>query len=393
MALRNYDYIICGGGMSGLSLAYYIAKSPLKNKNLLIIEPDDKTKNDRTWAFWEIGESAFESILYKKWHSVNFFNTDGKKQHLAIGKYSYKVIRGIDFYNFTKTELKKSGNVIWVKGYVKEINDYGNNAEVITQNGDRYIAEYVFDSTYKLNLQLPENNNLLQHFKGIVVKTKSQFFNPEIPDMMNFGVEQKNDECRFIYILPFDEYTALIEYTMFSESLLTHAEYDEELNNYILNNLKLRDYEIIESEFGVIPMSDVPTNEFPSERVVRIGTSGGYTNPATGYTFQGTQERLQKLVAKLVATGSPKSEMTWWQKRHLLYASILLNVIKKKRYPIGKVFGMMYEKNKPETMFKFLDGKTNFIEELQLMASTPIKHFLMAAIEVVSTRYFTNTKE
>ncbi|MFT6204387.1 MAG: lycopene beta-cyclase [Spirosomataceae bacterium] len=381
--MKHYDYVICGGGMSGLSLAYYLINSKLKDKQILIIEPVEKDKNDRTWAFWEKGANPFEAIVYKKWDSVNFYNTDGEKQHLDIGEYRYKVIRGIDFYEFIIPKLRESERVTWVKDTVEKISDAENFTTVKTTSGKQFEASYVFDSTYKLKLNLPENYNLLQHFKGVVVQTEEPFFNPEVPDMMNFGVEQKNNECRFIYILPFDKSTALIEYTLFSESLLTPEDYDAELKDYISNNLKLPKYQILEDEFGVIPMSDVPTEEFPSAHVIRIGTAGGYTNPATGYTFQGTQKRLRALVSQLEVTGKPQSEAGWWQKRHLLYASVLLNVIKKKRYPIGEVFGQMYAQNKPEIMFSFLDGESNIFQELKLMASTPIKHFGLAAFDTV----------
>lgn len=381
--MKKYDYIICGGGMSGLSMAYYLINSTLKNNKILIIEPEEKNKNDRTWAFWENSINPFQSIVYKTWNAVNFYNTSGEKQLLNIGDYQYKIIRGIDFYKFVIPKLKESGNVTWLKSSVEAISDEGNSASVQTKIGDTFTADFVFDSTYKLKLNLPENYNILQHFKGVLVQTEESVFNPEIPDMMNFGVEQKNDECRFIYILPFDEKTALIEYTLFSESLLTQEEYDAELHKYITNDLKLPAYKILEDEFGVIPMTDEATEEFPSAHVVRIGTAGGSTNPATGYTFQGTQKRLQKIVAQLEKTGKPQLKSNWWQKRHLLYASVLLNVIKKKRYPIGDVFGQMYAKNKPQTMFRFLDGESNIFQELSLMASTPIKHFGLAAFDTI----------
>ncbi len=52
--LRNSpDYIIAGGGMAGLSLAYYLNESrSLRDKKVLIIDRDAKTANDHTWCFW-----------------------------------------------------------------------------------------------------------------------------------------------------------------------------------------------------------------------------------------------------------------------------------------------------------------------------------------------------
>jgi hypothetical protein len=46
--------------MSGLSLAYYLINSKLRNKQILIIEPvERKEQNDRTWAFGKKGANPF----------------------------------------------------------------------------------------------------------------------------------------------------------------------------------------------------------------------------------------------------------------------------------------------------------------------------------------------
>lgn len=384
--MKHYDYIICGGGMAGLSLAYYLNKSKLRDKSVLIIDPELKNKNDRTWAFWETQPNAFEEILLRKWDAVRFTNALGKQTILDIGNYQYKLLRGIDFYDFVIKELKKNNRIEWAIDKVTSIED-SDNQVIIKAESSVFSADFAFDSIYKLNLNIAKNHNLLQHFKGLVVRTKTDFFNSEMPDMMNFAVKQKNDECRFIYVLPFDSKTALVEYTLFSENILSEKEYDDELNEYIKNELKLTDYQILEDEFGVIPMSDEPTNEFPSKRIIRIGTAGGYTNPATGYTFQNTQRRLRKIIEMLEKTGKPHIKDSFLKKRFGLYASVLLNVLEKKRHLAADVFDRLYAKNPPASIFKFLDGDTNFVEELKIMWSTPKNKFMMALLDVVRRKY------
>ena len=378
----GYDYIICGGGMAGLSLAYYLKTSSLAQKSILIIEPQEKNKNDRTWAFWEATDNTFEHLLYKKWSSVRFRNIDNQSQILDIGNYHYKLLRGIDFYNFTINELKKIGNVEWLKESVTNIEETENGASVNTSAGKKLHANYVFDSTYKLKLDDKKNHNFLQHFKGLIIKSEQPVFNPDLPDMMDFGVEQYN-ECRFMYVLPFDKYTAMVEYTLFTESLLQEKEYDIELKKYISEKLQLTDYQVVEEEFGVIPMSDVVANEFPSKHIIRIGTAGGYTNPATGYTFQNTQRRLKSIVESLEKTGSPVVKNSFFKKRFLFYSSVLLNVLEQKRLPAGEVFGRLYERNSPSQIFKFLDGDTNFWEEIKIMYSTKKPKFIAGVFDVI----------
>jgi lycopene beta-cyclase len=46
---NRFDYIIAGGGMAGLSLAFYLNESRLRDKKILIIDRDAKIENDHTW--------------------------------------------------------------------------------------------------------------------------------------------------------------------------------------------------------------------------------------------------------------------------------------------------------------------------------------------------------
>ncbi|GAB3514137.1 Rossmann-fold NAD(P)-binding domain-containing protein [Emticicia fontis] len=383
--MKQYDYIICGGGMAGLSLAYYLKKSKLKDKSIGIIEPKEKNTNDRTWAFWEKTPNTFESILHRTWNTVQITDANGNSQMLDMGGYQYKLLRGIDFYNFVTEELKKYEDIEWLKDSVKSIKEEADCAIVETQNGQLLQASLIFDSTYQLNLTLKHNHNLLQHFKGYVIQTEKPCFNPVLPVMMNFNIEQKG-ECRFIYILPFDERTALVEYTLFSEILLPKEEYEIELKKSIKEQLGLSDYKKLEEEFGIIPMSDVATQEFPSKHVIRIGTAGGYTNAATGYTFQNTQRKLKKLVETLEKTGLPPIKENWFNKRFQFYASVLLNVLEQKRYPAADIFASLYRKNPPARVFGFLDGDTNLWEEIKLMNTVPKTKFLAAVGSVIARK-------
>lgn len=380
--MKHYDYIICGGGMAGLSLAYYLKNSKLAGKSVLIIEPQEKNSNDRTWAFWEREDNTFENILIRKWNAAQLIDAFGYKQLLDMGGYQYKMLRAKDFYEFVIGHLQKHEGIEWLKDSVANITDNADGATVETTAGEVFKANLVFDSTYQLNLTDIHNHNLLQHFKGYIIKTAEASFNPDVPVLMNFNIEQKND-CQFIYILPFDAHTALVEYTIFSDALLQPEAYDAALKDYLNNSLPVHDYQIIEEEFGVIPMSDVATTERPSPRVVRIGTAGGYTNPATGYTFTNTQRKLKKLVENLETTGSPKIEPSIFSNRFRLYASVLLNVLEQKRHSAADIFATLYRKNPPARVFSFLDGHTNLWEELQIMNSVPKTKFIAATLDVI----------
>jgi lycopene beta-cyclase len=51
--MKEFDYIILGGGLSGLSLAYHMNKlGCLQNKTLCILEKRKKYARDKNWSYW-----------------------------------------------------------------------------------------------------------------------------------------------------------------------------------------------------------------------------------------------------------------------------------------------------------------------------------------------------
>lgn len=383
--MKKYDFIIAGGGMAGLSIAYYLTQSPLRDRSILILDREQKNRNDRTWCFWERGEGPFESILFRTWNRVEFHGTT-LSGLLDIGDYRYKMLRGIDFYAFMHKHLAQFPNIEIRQATVNRIKETAQGGFVIADD-EPFIADYVFDSTFALTLDEPENHNLLQHFKGWVITTEKPCFDVTRPRMMDFRVAQHND-CRFVYVLPFDTKTALIEFTLFNKKILADAEYEADLRQYIDQHLDTGLYQVGETEFGVIPMSDVPTKENPSDHIIRIGTSGGYTKASTGYTFRRTQSYLRDLVDNLAKTGKPHRRKSRFAGRFKLYDSIMLNVLENNRYPADDMFTLLYEHNTPAHVFRFLDEDTTFLEELRVMWSMPKGPFMIALVDVLRRKMF-----
>lgn len=374
MEQNSFEYIFAGGGMSGLSLAFYLNESNLRNKKILIIDRDEKNTNDHTWCFWEKKKSAFEEIVFRRWDKFWFHGTRDFSELLELEKYEYKMIRAIDFYEFVIPKLKQNPNVTFVQADISAV----QNDLVITDKGEFIADEYVFDSWTRKKYDNVKYHNLWQHFLGWEIETNENVFNADEPTLFDFRVEQKN-ECRFIYILPIAENRALIEFTIFSDNLIKREEYKENLRKYILEVLKVEKYKIKETEFGVIPMSDEPHEEFPNPKTIRIGTSGGYVKPSTGYSFQRTQRRLQKLVETLSKNKKPMPVDRKW-KNYL--DSVLLDVMQSKKHSVNDVFTYLFEKNGAMQVLKFLDEDTSLSEDLRIMRTVPILPFSKAALSV-----------
>ncbi|NJM42379.1 MAG: lycopene cyclase [Anaerolineae bacterium] len=379
-----FDYIIAGAGASGLSLAYHLNQAGLTDKRILLVDKAPKTTNDRTWCFWEAGQNPFEHLLYRQWRKLNFY-AEGIAQSLNMGPYAYKMLRGIDFYTFMNDWLAQQPNITRLFGEVTGVSEIDTGANVCV-NGTEYTALFAFNSILRPMQYALRNtqHSLLQHFKGWVIETEEDAFDPEAATLMDFRVPQTNGATCFVYTMPFSPRTALVEYTVFGPSLWPADEYRRELRRYLSSVLKLDEYQIHEEETGVIPMTDAPFETRPSPHVVNIGTAGGRTKPSTGYTFLRIQQQAMQLASALKHTGQPGMIET--PLRFKRYDSTLLNVLAKHRREGARVFAELYARNPAWRIFKFLDEQTSLAEDLQVMTSTHLPTFTKAALDVVTRK-------
>ncbi len=374
---NQYNYIITGAGCAGLSLLIRMIDSgKFADRRILLVDKAEKIKNDRTWCFWETKNDIFESIVYKHWSKMWFHDINFSKL-LEISPYQYKMIRGIDFYNYCFNIIRKQKNIDIVYGDVHTIKNENNKA-VLVLNNTSIEADYIFNSILFEKPGMKKSEHfLLQHFKGWIIETPESSFNPEEATMMDFRVEQQ-DGTTFVYVMPFTETKALVEYTLFTKNLLEQQQYDEALKKHIAEYLNIEKYSILEQEFGVIPMTN---HKFPSNqnKIINIGTAGGQTKGSSGYTFKFIQKNSKAIVDQLIKSGSPIINTS--SKRFQFYDSILLNVLANQKLSGRQIFTPIIKKNKPQHLLRFMDNESSFSEDLKIISSLPTLPFLKAALK------------
>ena len=372
----NPDYIFTGGGLAGLSLIMHILEVPaLSGKRILLIDQDTKQLNDRTWCFWERGSGFFDGLLYRSW-SKAWFHSTGYSALKNLGNYRYKMIRGIDFYRHCHDVIAASGRVDIVRATVTAVSQ--DESGVIVQAGETtYKGGYLYNS-----IIFPENQvsqkafPLLQHFKGWVVETDAPVFDPEAATLMDFRVDQSHGTT-FVYVMPFSTNKALVEYTLFTPSLLDEEDYRKGLEHYMEAFLQIPQYRIIEEEFGVIPMTDhlfSPGNG----RMVNLGTAGGQTKPSSGYTFRFIQKHSAAVVKALVNEKSPIVSRGCLDKRFFWYDKVLLHMLYFKKMAGARIFHLLFRRNPIQRIFRFLDNETKIPEEFVLLNTLPQWPFMKA---------------
>ncbi len=376
--MAQYDYIIIGAGAAGLMLADAMGKEGFfRDKRILLLDRDPKLTNDRTWCFWEKGAGDFDGILHRSWDQI-FFGGKGFSRRMGITPYTYKMVRGIDFYRLYLERIKAYPNITFVHATVTRVEEHSQAVEVSTTI-ENYTAFQVFNSIFNFKDITGQRTYpvLQQHFIGWFVQTKSPVFLLDTATFMDFSIPQEGN-TRFMYVLPFSRTHALVEYTLFSEFTLPEEVYENAIQRYLSEQLNVDEYKVLAKERGSIPMTCYPFWQRDSKKVVHIGTAGGWAKPSTGFTFRNTSKKTAALVKHMKAHKSLVSfsgkNRFWW------YDLLLLDILYKHNEKGGLVFEALFRRRKPRLLLKFLDEETSFWEDLKVISACPKRMFMQALI-------------
>ncbi|MDC2986983.1 lycopene cyclase family protein [Candidatus Pelagibacter bacterium] len=352
--MREFDYIIIGGGCAGLSLAYELEiNDKLKDKTLAIIETREEYKRDKTWSFWRVFDHNFDDCVIKSWNNFTI-NSKDNSHELTNKKFPYQSIDSGKFYKKINSKLSTNSNISFFK----------NLSEINSENS------VIFNSVHKKEL---DKSKLWQHFQGIEIETPKNIFDEDIINLMDFNCDQRND-VHFFYTLPFSKNKALIETTWLStledQSLM---DYDLQLENYIKNNLGIKNYKINFTEKGAIPLF------YPSfkneNKIINIGSVGGMTRLSTGYTFLNIQEHSKYIMKNIENIDGAK--IFNLGKKYKFLDKVFLRVLENHPEKMPKIFFNMFETSS-NTIIKFLSNKSNIIEDINIISKMPKLIFLKA---------------
>ena len=352
--MKDFDYIIIGGGCAGLSLAYELdIHNKLENKTLAIVEPRDKYKRDKTWSFWKIIPHNFDDCVKKNWNNFSI-NIPNKTKHLQCKNYPYQSIDSGLFYEKINKKLKENKNIIFYKD-ISELNSENS---------------FIFNSVPKIN---KNNGELWQHFCGVEIESEKNFFDDEIMNLMDFECEQR-DSVHFFYTLPYSKNKALVETTWLSTmNDNSQKDYDNQIKDYVENHLNLKDYKITYKEEGAIPL--FYTSNEREKNKINIGTAGKMTRLSTGYTFLNIQEQC-KFIRENIENIS-KTKLFEIEKKYQFLDNIFLKVIKGNPKVMPSVFFKMFS-GSSSTIIKFLSNKSNIFDDISIILKMPKWIFIKA---------------
>lgn len=377
--MKHYNYIFTGSGLSALmTILKMVQSEKFNDKTILLIDENSKNSNDRTWCFWEKPNGEFEAIVSKKWNNALFANQKFRRD-LDFQPYQYKMIRGLDFYNYVFSIISKQENITFLNQKVIDFSDFESNVLIKTET-ESFTCDKLFNSIYNPNLVKNQTKYpvLQQHFIGWFIKSEQEVFSPEQATFMDFSLEQ-NGNTKFMYVLPTSTTEALLEPTLFSHKHLKKEEYEAEIQTYT-KKLGIINYEITDKEQGSIPMTCYPFWKHNTKNVINIGSIGGWTKASTGFTFKNTNKKAKKLVEFLQNDTLTALSLKSFEKKDKFwfYDLLFLDVLDKNNALGSAVFSSLFKKGNPSLVLKFLDHETSFVEDLQIMLKCPKIPFVKA---------------
>ncbi len=271
------DLILVGGGLANTLIALRLAdKQP--SLRVLILEQASAIGGNHTWSFHGTDLTPRQNDWVKPlvqygWdcYEVRF----PKLQRTLPGTYFSTTSERLD----AVARERLSGRIRTGVHVVELQPDH-----VVLADGSRLAGRAVIDGRgAKIN---PHLDVRFQKFVGQVVQLQKPH-GLTAPIIMDATLPQ-HDGYRFLYTLPFDEHTLLIEDTRYSDSPdIAPVAYENAINRYA-EDQGWSISSVLRKENGVLPVilgGDIQAFWDATPPIPRAGLQAGLFHPATGYSL------------------------------------------------------------------------------------------------------------
>ena len=287
--LENFEIIIIGAGLSGLTLAKEICNK--SSSNILILEKKKKFEYDKNWCFWNRPTNPFTDNYDNAWSKISV-SIDNKERVFEDQSIKYLRIKSTSFYKKLINDLKKKNVKIKMNQNIKKI-FLEKDFKLIKTNNSFFKSKIVFDS--RPQKYLKKKNLLFQHFYGVEVLFQNPTLDTSKVTLMDF--QKFKDGIHFFYVLPFSSKKGLFETTYFSTKIASDNIYKADIKKYLEKHFPKQQYKFRFVEKGVIPMFH-SHNE--SNDLITIGTPGNWVRMSTGYSFQNSFMHAKEITDNLL---------------------------------------------------------------------------------------------
>ena len=383
---KRAEYIIAGAGASGLAFAYELLTRGPDYFHLTLIDRSLQPDPSKTWCYWATEPLTHPDFIAQSWDRMEVSEA-GDREVIALPPYRYYGIHSQAFTSRILELCRGDDRVSLVEGSVMELIGDTERPHCVV-DGKSYSADWIFQSALMPEAAKadPPDYPLCQHFLGYELEITGDHtpFTPDRVTLMDFDTDYRGEGVAFMYILPWSERRALVEYTVFSSDPQPKQWYRNANEAYLKTRYGLQpdDYRVTREEYGEIPMQD---RRFPShyaERIINLGAMAGNIKASTGYNFKRSYQQARQMAQRLARGLSPLPEQPSRARFHL-YDTLLLRALKHEPPATNiAIFEQLFRRNPHDRVFRFLDEETRFAEELRVMSSVPWAPFLKALAEM-----------
>ena len=355
------DVVIVGAGAAGLSCAVQLSGAGFtRSLKILLLEPRTEYTHDRTWCFWNVLPNPFEDCVSHRWRTWSVAGQTRRVDRSFPGL-TYDHLPADVFYDRARQLLGADPNVELRLGVrVNELEQQGDLVRASTDNGE-VMARIALHSRPRpvVDQRRPARDRrcprLLQHFHGETIRTDADVFDPSVAMVMDFRVSQDRG-IHFIYLLPFDPRTALVEDTYFADEPRPIESYAGEIADY-----------------------------------VKIGIRGGAARPSTGYAFLAIQRNAALLAERLTTwaadpTAEPPEPVPYYSARSAWLDRVFLSHLISFPERAPEIFLRMFERVPPDALARFLFDGGSFGDDLRVMSALPVAPLVGEAFRLYGPR-------
>jgi lycopene beta-cyclase len=370
-----FDFAIVGAGVSGLCLALALARGPLADRRILLVDGARDDDMLRTLSFWAAAPTPFEALVKGRYHTLTLYDRQGEQVAITLAEHEYRTLFFADLQRTTKETLAGSPRHLVVDGRAGAIEERGELAQ-IPVNGRVYRARWVFDSRFRLSdLVVHERryHALRQYFRGLVIHVERPTFDPAMAVFMDFRSALAPGRA-FFYLLPYDPCRALVELVT-----LDPVDPEPEIARYLREQWGVERFTVEDREAGISPMTEQPFTRREGQRVRRIGIPAGRLKASTGYAVTRILDDSRAIVASLVAHGHP-FDAPPDRRGYRVLDAVLLELWDTRSAQIPGIFQTMFRKSPGDRILRFLDERASAGDLLKIVLSLPVLPFLVAAL-------------
>lgn len=375
------DIAIAGAGAAGLSCAVHLARSRTTRRlRVLLLEPREAYARDRTWCFWDVIPHPFGDAVSHAWATWRVETPAGAVERSWPGL-AYRHLPADAFYAAALDRIRQEPNIELRLGTrVTEVEEAPDGALLRTEDGDVRARLALDGRPARPRAEPPSGRDgryarLLQHFHGEVVRTPEDAFDPGIATVMDFRVPQERG-IHFVYLLPFDRRTALVEDTYFAGTPAPVEDYVDTIRGYLDARHGVRRYEVLHAETGAIQMDARPPSPRAGPRTWNIGVRGGAARPSTGYAFLGIQRQAARIADRLAAwardpSGVPPDPPRVYSRRAAFLDRVFVSHLLRRPETAPALFLRMFARVRPDALARFLFDGGSPLDDVRVMAALP----------------------